>query len=220
MSVLLQREIDRLKKQILALSAEVEASVHDAVVAVETRDARLAQAVIDRDVETDAHEVDVEEECLKILALHQPVASDLRYLIAVMKINHDLERIGDLAVHVAERGLVLSGQPPLDTAFGLGAMGEKAQWMLKRCLDALVNVSEAMAREVCVADDDMDAKNRAVLEQVEAGIRRHPGSVKLYLQIMHIARHLERIADHATSIAEDLIYLIEGNIVRHQRLGP
>jgi phosphate transport system protein len=220
MSVHFQREVERLKQQFLRLGAEVEGSVHDAVAAVESRDPRPAQAVIDREAETNAREVDIEEECLKILALHQPVAGDLRYVIAILKINQDLERIGDLAMHIAERALVLCRHAPLPAAAGLGEMGAKAQWMLKRSLDALVQVREDLAREVCAADDQVDAMNRAVLQRVQEGIRACPDAVLAHLQVMHIARHLERIADHATNIAEDLIYQIEGEIVRHKPVAP
>ena len=220
MSVHFQREVERLQKQILLLGAEVEACVHDAVAAVEGREAALAQSVIDREPATNVHEVDVEEECLKILALHQPVAGDLRYIIAVLKINQDLERIGDLAVHIAERALRLQGRPPLPEAAALVDMGAKAQWMLQHSLDALVQVNVVMARAVLTADETMDALNRLIMERVQNGIRSDAANVDSYLQIMHIARHLERIGDHATNIAEDLIYLIEGEIVRHQPVVP
>jgi phosphate transport system protein len=220
MSIQFQREIEKLKLQFLRLGAEVEAGVHSAVAAVEARDPRLAQAVIAGESETNAHEVDVEEECLKILALHQPVAGDLRYVIAILKINQDLERIGDLAVHIAERALVLCGHPSVPAAAGLSGMGARALAMLQRSLDALVQVREDLAREVCAADDEVDAQNRAILERVHEGIRANPDTVLVHLQVMHIARHLERIADHATNIAEDLIYLIEGEIVRHKPVAP
>jgi phosphate transport system protein len=216
MRVHLQREIDKLKIQILALGAEVEDNVRAAVRSTEERDAALAHAVIKRDSDTDMQEVNVEEECLKILALHQPVASDLRYIIAVFKINNDLERIGDLAVHIAERGLFLCSQPSLEKSFPLGVMAEKSQQMLKKVLNAFVHVDAYAAREVWLADNEIDDMNHEIFNIVKEAIVRNPGSLEALLQIMHIARHLERIADHATNIAEDLIYLIEGKIVRHQ----
>jgi phosphate transport system protein len=160
-------------------------------------------------------EVEVEEDCLKILALHQPVAADLRYIIAVLKINQDLERIGDLAVHIAERGLFLCGQPPINIPFRLGEMADKAQAMLKKVLDAFVQLNDVAAHEVCAADGEIDAINRDILQQVKRAMTQNPALFESLLQIMHIARHLERIADHATNIAEDLIYLIQGRIVRH-----
>ncbi len=215
MSAHLQRDVDKLKQQILALSAEVESEVRTAVRAIEDRDEELARQVVDREEQTNITEVDVEDNCLKILALHQPVAADLRYIIAVLKINQTLERIGDLAVHIAKRGLFLCGQPPLNMPFRLGEMADKSQGMLKKVLDAFVNLNDATAHEVCAADNEVDAINRDILKQVKAAVMQNPALLEPLLQIMHIARHLERIADHATNIAEDLIFLVEGRIVRH-----
>jgi phosphate transport system protein len=209
--------VDKLKQRLLALSAEVESDVRTAVRAVEDRNIQLARQVVDREERTNAMEVDVEDDCLKILALHQPVAADLRYVIAVLKINQDLERIGDLAVHIAERGLFLCGQPSVSIPFRLGEMADKTQAMLKKVLDAFVNLNDAVAREVCTADSEIDAINRDIFQQVKKAVAQNPAQFESFLQIMHIARHLERIADHATNIAEDLIYLIEGRIVRHTR---
>lgn len=211
----LQRDVEKLKRQILSLSAEVEDDVRTAVRAVVTRDADLARKVVDSEAQTNAMEVDVEDDCLKILALHQPVAADLRYIITVLKINQDIERIGDLAVHIAERGLFLCEQPPITTPFRLDEMAEKAQAMLKNVLDAFVNMDDKAALDVCAADGAIDAINRDVFRQVKAAVMQNPALFDPLLQIMHIARHLERIADHATNIAEDLIYLIQGRIVRH-----
>ncbi|MFH1477223.1 MAG: phosphate signaling complex protein PhoU [Verrucomicrobiota bacterium] len=221
----LQQEIDKLKRRLLALSADVENDVRIAVRSVEDREKTLAETVLKRETHINSAEVEVEEECLKILALYQPVAADLRYIIAVLKINQDLERIGDLAVHIAERGQFLCQQPRFDFPFRLGIMADKTQAMLKKVLDAFVNLDDAAARTVCAADDEIDAIHREIFLQVKAAIT---GNVQLFeplLQILHISRHLERIADHATNIAEDLIYLIEGRIVRHapeisQTKGP
>jgi len=216
MRIILHREIDRLKRHILELSAEVEETLVNAVKAVENRDPNLARKVAECEALTNAHEIDIEEECLKILALHQPVAGDLRYIIGVLKINQDLERIGDLAVHIAERGAVLAGEAPLDGVFSLNEMSSKAQLMLKKSLDAFVNLNPAAARAVCEADSAVDFLKKEINRQVLAAIRRQPERLEAYLQIMHVARHLERIADHATNIAEDLIYMAQGDIVRHR----
>jgi len=148
MSAHFLRDVEKLKRQILALSAEVEGDLRLAVRAVEERNEQLARQVVDREAQTNAMEVEVEDDCLKILALHQPVATDLRYIIAILKINQDLERIGDLAVHIAERGLFLCKQSPLNFPFRLGEMADKAQAMLKKVLDAFVNLNEAAAHEV------------------------------------------------------------------------
>lgn len=215
MRVHFQREIDKLKRQILEMSAEVEKAVSESVRAVENRDASLASSVVEHESRTNAREVDVEEECLKILALHQPVAADLRYLVAVLNINRDLERIGDLAVHIAQGALVLCEMPPVSVPTQLGEMAVKSQQMLKKVLDAFVNVDVAAAREIRLSDSELDALNRAMATHLKTEITRHPDLLEPLLKLMNIARHLERIGDHATNIAEDLIYLIEGKIVRH-----
>jgi phosphate transport system protein len=216
MSIHLLNEVEKLKKKILSLSAMVEESVQRAVKALDSRDATLAQRVIDNDYEIDQKEVDVEEECLKILALHQPVAIDLRLIIAVLKINSDLERIGDLAVNIAERAQFLATQERLPMWFNFARMAEKAQAMLHKSLDALVNLDARLAREVCTADDEVDAMNREAFLQVQEGIRRHPERMEALIHLLSVSRHLERIADHATNIAEDVIYMCEGEIVRHR----
>lgn len=216
MSVHLQREIDRLKKQILTLSAHVEESVQRAVKSITERDRRLAKRVLDEDMAIDELEVDVEEDCLKILALHQPVAIDLRFIIAVLKINNDLERIGDLAVNIAERGIMLSELPPIRTSFDYPKMAVMTQSMLRRSLDALVNMDVPLAASVCTADDDLDAANRQMYDIVREGIRNHPEQLDQYIHLLAVSRQLERIGDHATNIAQDVIYMIEGRIVRHR----
>ena len=215
MRVHLQRDVEKLKRQILALSAEVENDVRMAVRAIEDRDEELARRVMEREAQTNVMEVDVEEDCLKILALHQPVAGDLRYIITILKINQDLERIGDLAVHIAERGLFLCSHPPPNIPFRLGEMADKAQTMLGKVLDGFVNVDAAAAREVCAADHEIDMINRDIYQQIRKAVVQTPDAFETLLHVLHIARHLERIADHATNIAEDLIYMIEGRIVRH-----
>ena len=212
----LQTEIEKLKKELLTLSAIVEETVHRAVSCIVRRDEVLARKVLEKDDEIDRMEVDVEEECLKILALHQPVATDLRFIVAVLKINSDLERIGDLAVNIAERAVFLAQQPKLDLPYDLPGMAEKAKAMLRHSLDALVNHDARLAREVCAADDEVDAINRDMYEQVKKAIHLHPERVDYLIHLLSVSRHLERIADHATNIAEDVTYMLEGEIVRHR----
>ena len=216
MSTHLRRELDRLKKQMLSLSALVEEDVRNAVLALERRDERLAQKVIDSDLEVDHAEVDLEEECLKILALHQPVAIDLRFIVAALKINNDLERIGDLAVNIAERAQYLATHDRVDWPFDFAGMAERAQTMVKQSLDALVTMDANLARDVCAADDEVDAMNREVYLQVQEAIRRNPEQMAALVHLLSVSRHLERIADHATNIAEDVIYMTRGEIVRHR----
>ncbi|MBN1268890.1 MAG: phosphate signaling complex protein PhoU [Kiritimatiellae bacterium] len=216
MSVHLQRELDRLKKLILSLSAVVEGNLAQAVRSVQLRDDGIARHVIQKDEDIDHLEVEVEEECLKILALHQPVAIDLRYIIAVLKLNNDLERIGDLAVNIAERTLFLSRENPPAIPFDFEGMVEKTRNMLRQALDALVNMDTGLAQKVCAEDDEVDAINRDMYEQVKDAIRKHPQDLDALIHLLGVSRYLERIADHATNIAEDIIYMIQGKIIRHR----
>jgi phosphate transport system protein len=216
MTIHLIREVEHLKKMLLELSALVEDSVWQAVKAIEKRDAALANQVIDADTAIDQVEVEIEEECLKVLALHQPVASDLRFLVAVLKMNNDLERIGDLAVNIAERAAYLATQTRMTAPFDFPAMVEKARRMLKNSLDALVNEDVNLAREVCAADDEVDALNRKMYELVEKEGQENPQDLNGLLHLLSTSRHLERIADLATNIAEDVIYMATGEIVRHR----
>jgi phosphate transport system protein len=216
MPVHLRREIENLKKKVLSLSAIVEERVRQAVKAVEARDADLAQQVIDGDLQIDHAEVEVEEDCLKILALHQPVAVDLRFIVAVLKINSDLERIGDLAVNIAERAAYLATHETREILFDFPGMAAKAQSMLKRSLDALVNMDAGLARRVCADDDEVDAINRQIYDQVKQTIPEHPEDVGPLIHLLSISRHIERIADLATNIGEDVVYMVEGEIIRHR----
>ncbi len=211
----LQREIESLKKRTLALSAVVEDSVHRAVKAVAERDAKLADGVLNGDREIDYLEVEVEEECLKVLALHQPVAIDLRFIIAVLKINNDLERIGDLASNVAHRAAALAKLPPVASPFDFDAMAKAVKVMLRQSLEALVTLDAGLARRVCAADDKVDAINRELYQKITGLIRARPDDTESLIHYFSVSRNLERIGDHATNIAEDVIYMVEGQIVRH-----
>ena len=211
-----QNELDRLKKKLLTLSAIVEESVEKAVRSISNRDVQLAREVIENDRSIDLLEVEVEEECLKVLALHQPVAVDLRFVVAVLKINNDLERIGDLAVNIAERSSYLGQKEPIEMPFDFATMEKKTRLMLEKAIDSLIQMNLEVAREVGAADDEIDAINREMYDQVAKGIRNSPDQADRLIHCLSISRHLERIADYATNIAEDVIYMIEGQIVRHQ----
>ena len=215
MSIHLQREMEGLKRQLLSLCALVEEQVDVAVRALAACDADMAVAVKERDAEVDRREVEIEEECLKILALHQPVAIDLRLVVAVLKINNDLERIGDLAVNVARKAAALAAGPPIETRFDLPAMWEKTRLMLRDSLDAFVNRDAALAESVCARDDEVDRMKHEIRRQAESMMRTQPDRLQWFLRLLAVTRNLERIADHATNIAEDVIYLIDGRIVRH-----
>lgn len=210
-----QHEIDRLKEQVLHLAAKVEANLRFAVQAVTERDGSLRDKVVEADGEIDRIEVEVEEECLKILALHQPVASDLRYVIAVLKINNDLERIGDLAVNIAKRAVILDCENPPPVPFDLPAMLALAVDMVRRSADALVESDDAVAEGVLQSDDELDDLHEKAYHAVEAGIASNPGLVGYFTSLLSVSRNLERIGDHATNIAEDVIYMVRGEIVRH-----
>ena len=216
MSRHLEREIEGLKKKILSLSAIVEDAVWRSVKSIELKDNALAESVIGGDIDIDQMEVEIEEECLKLLALHQPVAVDLRFIVAVLKINNDLERIGDLAVNIAERSCFLATQPQIDFPFDFSDMGQKVRNMLKRSLDSLVNLDTGMAKDVCDADDEVDDINRGMYDQVKREICEHPDNADYLIHMLSTSRHLERIADLTTNIAEDVIYMVEGEIVRHR----
>jgi len=215
MSKHLHRELAKIKKQTLSLGALVEERARMAVLAVETRDAGLAQKVIDADWEVDEMEIEIEEECLKVLALYQPVAVDLRFLVATIKINNDLERIGDEAVNIAERLVVMAKRPPMTFLFDYTPMAEKVQAMLKMSLDALVHLDVQLAFNVITMDDDVDAIQVQAYDRIKEALKEFPDRVGYLINLLLVSRHLERLADHSTNIAEEVVYLIEGNIVRH-----
>jgi len=218
MSLHLQRQIAKLKKAILAQGGTVEERLQQALRSVQTRDVALAQQVIDTDHELDEVEVEIEEECLHTLALHQPVAFDLRFIVAVLKINGDLERIGDLTSTIGEQACELAGEPELgQLPVDVAAMGAKVRLMLKQSLDALVNIDTDLADQVRLADDAVDEVHRGTYRNVEGGIRDCPGYTRQYIRMVSISRSLERIADHCVNIADDVLYMARGDILRHAR---
>ncbi len=216
MRVRLSRDIDKLKKRVLSLGALVEERFKMAVKAAECRDCEMAQRIIDGDLEIDQLEVDLEEECLKIFALHQPVAEDLRYIVAVLKMNNDLERIGDLAVNIAERVIVIAEKPSLAIPFDYFTMAQRTQDMLEKALDSMVYRDITAAYQVCAEDDDVDYMKRAMQTLFVKEVQNNPEDAHYLVSMFLISRHLERIADHATNIAEDVIYMITGEIHRHR----
>jgi len=221
MNVIFARESELLKEAILRLAGEVEMRLSEVLKAMERRDKKAMQMWMDRDAEIDEREVQIEEECLKILALHQPVARDLRFVVAVLKINNDLERIGDIVVNVAERGLRLADFPVTDFQEKLMQMGRVAREMLKESLDALISLEVRQAVAVIARDDELDRLNVEVIQSVIArATPANTGAMTESLILTHsIARDLERVGDHATNIAEDVAYLVDGTIIRHQS-GP
>jgi phosphate transport system protein len=212
----LQRELDKVKRSILSLGAMAEERIRMSIKAIETWDAALAEDIIRRDYEIDELEVEVEEECLKILALHQPVAIDLRFLIATIKINSELERIGDEAVNIANRVTNISKRRKLDLSFDFSVMAEKAATMLRLSLDALVNLDLDLAFKVLTLDDEVDRMHREIYDRIKEVMSQNPDYVGYLINLYTTSRHLERVGDHSTNIAEEVIYLVEGEIIRHR----
>lgn len=220
MTVHLQREIERLKKKILSISAHVEAAILDAVKSLRERNPKLAKKVIEGDAAIDQMEVELEEECLKVLALYQPVAIDLRYVVAVLKINNDLERIADQAVNIAERAEFLATQKKTDFPHELTLMMEKTLSMLKKSLNALIDKNPILAREVIAEDDEIDELHRDMYRLIQDRICKETDQLASFINILSVSRQLERIADQVTNIAEDVIYVVQGEIVRHALGAP
>ncbi|HYC77404.1 MAG TPA: phosphate signaling complex protein PhoU [Planctomycetota bacterium] len=214
----LEREITALKKRVLSTGAIVEEMLRDAVAAVDERDAARARRVIDRDAAVDAAEIEIEEECLKTLALHQPVALNLRFVAAVLKINNDLERTADQAVNVAERAIRLADRAVPSVRSGFHDMAERCMEMLRKALDALVEMDKEKALEVCRSDAHVDALYRRLCENIERRLMAEPAEIPAGLDMIAVLKNLERVADLATNIAEDVVYCVDGQIIRHPSL--
>jgi phosphate transport system protein len=210
-----QRELGKIKKSILSLGAIVEDRVRLAIKSIDGRDAAIAEQIVNMDYEIDEMEVEIEEECLKVLALHQPVAVDLRFLVSVIKINNDLERIADETVNIAYRIKTISKNIECRFIFDYALMAEKASTMLRMSLDAMVRLDTDMAFKVCLLDDDVDVFVQNAYEQLKLSIIQTPENAGTLINMFLISRHIERIADHATNIAEEVIYVTDGEIVRH-----
>lgn len=217
MTIHLHRDLDDIKKQLMDVGALVEQAIRDATTALLDRRIDLVERVQAADDAIDAKEVHVEETCLKALALHQPVAVDLRYIVVVMKVNNDLERMGDLASNIAARAAYLAAHEPLDLPVDLRSMVEIVQRMVRDCLDALVRSDIALARSVLAADDSVDDFNRDMFTRMQDEMMSDPKKVKRAVHYLSASRHLERIADLATNVAEDVIYMTEGEVIRHGR---
>lgn len=215
MAVLMEHELNVLKKELLSLSAEVEGRVEQAVQALLTGDLNLAQQVKGGDSLIDNLEIELEEECLKVLALHQPVATDLRFIVSVLKINNDLERVADFAVNIAERALDLDKVNRVDCPYDIATMAKLVEKMLKMALDALVERNTELAREAIQLDDDVDTMHRGNFACIKEAIRNDPASMDGLIYYLSISRYLERMGDLATNIAEDIVYHVDGEIIRH-----
>jgi len=214
----LQRDLDQLKKEILTVGSLVEQAMEKAERVLSHRNAELAKEVIAGDKEIDRREVEVEESCLKILALHQPVAADLRFIIAVLKVNNDLERVGDLTKNMARRAASLVEGPALECAPELNRMAGETRKMLSMSLDSLVGTDVDLARKVLDMDDRIDEANRDMFRHVRDSLVENREDVERGIHAISISRNLERIGDLATNIAEDVIFMVDGELVRHPSL--
>jgi phosphate transport system protein len=208
----LQRKIEKLKSFVLTLGTKVEENVQLAVRAIRTRDKDLAKRVIESDHDIDAMEVDLEEECLEILALHQPVASDLRFIVGIFKINQNLERIGDMAANIARNALDLRAEESLFIPRDYFIMADEVVMMLRKSLDAFVSLNSHEAFEVLAQDDHVDLKKHRLHGEFVERLRHEPERTRALTLLFLVSRHLERIGDHATNIAEDVIYMVTGKV--------
>jgi phosphate transport system protein len=215
MSKHLERDLELLEREILDQSSRVEEMIAKACQALVERRGDLASEVTASEIEINVREVKIEEECLKILALHQPVAVDLRRTATVLKINTELERIADLAVNIAERTISLTEYPDFEIPARLERMFIRASDMVHEALDAFVDQNVDAARDVCRRDDEVDEYNRQVIDDLLDIMRSRPDLVEAAVHFFSVCRHVERIGDCATNIAEDVIYLVEGEIARH-----
>lgn len=211
----LQRDLDRLKRAILTMGSLVETAANKAITAFLDQETALAEEVIAGDEKIDETEVEVEEECLKVLALHQPFAADLRFIITVLKVNNDLERMGDLAVNIAERAAAMGVQPRPDTPVDIEELAEKVRRMVRDSLDSLVSQDVPLARRVTKSDQEVDDIHRRMFDVLQSAMMSDPAKVDPAIQMLSVSRNLERIADLATNIAEDVVFLVEGEVIRH-----
>ena len=208
-------ELDTLKQTLLAMGGLVEDQIRRVMRALLERNDALALEVIERDRQVNQYDVEVDEKCVELLALHQPAASDLRFITTAMKIVTDLERIGDQAVNIAQRAIELHQEPQLKPYVDLPRMAELAQRMVKESLDAFVARDTALARAVCAGDDAVDALKEQIFRELLTFMMSDPRTIPRALRLILISRFMERVADHATNIAEMVVYMVEGKMVRH-----
>ncbi len=217
MALHLEKAIKKLTGELIQLSSHVEESVKLSIKSLIYKDIELAKRVIKDDEIIDRKEIDIEEECLKIFALHQPVAIDLRRLVTILKINNDLERIGDLSQNISKNVLRILSSSVFVEGFDIGKICNSVQLMVKKSIDSISSVNIEKAREILKMDDIVDEQNSTLYNEMIKKIKESPEKMEILIQYIHIIRHLERIADHTTNIAEDIIYMIKGEIVRHQQ---
>jgi len=210
-----QQELERLKENILKMGGFVEDSIRKSIKALVERDRNLAIQVIDGDAIVNNYDVEIEEECIRFLALWQPTGSNLRFVTTAIKIITDLERMGDLAVDICERSMELLDEPPLKPYIDIPRMAEAAQKMLKDSLDSFVAGDADLAIEVCAADDFVDNLNQQIFNELLVYMLKDPKNISRAVRLTYITKYLERIGDHATNIAEMVVYMVKGKVIRH-----
>ncbi len=215
MVIRLQREIEKLREQFMEMAGAVEETVKKTIFCVNSRDKELAEKIASSDHAIDKLEVELEESCLKVLALYQPVATDLRFIVTALKANSDLERIADLAANICERVIFLVEKERFEFPFDFNRMSAVMLSMLKKSIDALVSADKTMAYEVILMDSEIDEIHKEMYKKVAVEIRKNPENIELMINVVGISRYIERLADHITNIAEDIIYMIDGEIIRH-----
>ncbi len=220
MSEHFHKELDELRESFLEQGKRVGETIEKAIEAFLERDEELARTVLEEDHVIDEHEIKIEEECLKLMALYQPIASDLRFLISAIKINNDLERIADLSSNICERVITISAQNKLDMKDRFKSMTDKVRSMVQESLKSLIETDGELARNVRKADDEVDDLHRKTFKVLIDEIQDDPDVADVAIQNISISRYLERIADHACNIAEDVIYMMEGEIIRHTSEEP
>jgi phosphate transport system protein len=220
MQISFDEELAGLKAKLLEMGAKVEQAVKLAVHSITARDSKLARRVLQSDAEINDLETQLDETCHKLLALHQPMAGDLRFITSCMKINSTLERQGDLAVDIAERALTLNEDPPVMPLTDIAHLAQTVQEMVKSSLDSLVNRDAVLAQRVCVRDDEVDALNGQLIRVLVSYMLQDRSNVKRALDLILVSRYLERIADHAVSVGADVIYLVTGKDIRHHLKEP
>ncbi len=217
MSLHLQRDLVELKKNILLLGSMVEKAINDSILALNNRQTELAEKVIDDESAINAREIEIEEECMKILALHQPVAADLRFIVSVLKVNNDLERMGDFAVNIAQRAIHLAQFDPLIILPEfIETLPALVRTMVRDALDALVKLDVDLANKVIEMDDQIDEINRQMYGQVTRTIMNDSSTVDRAISLLSTSRYLERIGDLSTNIAEYVLFMVQGSVVRHE----
>jgi phosphate transport system protein len=210
-----QKELQELKEDLLKMAALVEETISVAVQSLVKRDSNLAKKTFEREDRINRMEIDIEDTCLKLLALMQPMAVDLRFITSAMKITTDLERMGDQAVNIAERAVSLNQEPQLKPYIDIPRIAEITQSMVKDVLDAFINSDSKLARSVCERDDMVDGLNDQVFRELLTFMMSDPQTITRAVHLMIVCRCLERIADHATNIAEDVIFLVNGRVIKH-----